>query len=100
MGLPFVSEIESARSYFWPVNWQSIERLSKDWIHFGKLMVVAGLLSLLLILQPDFGSVVLILGTYIAIIFGWIAYKTIYSTRGIVAGYVLSNDSVCPISTG
>lgn len=45
------------------------ETLSKDWIHFGKLMVVAGLLSLLLILQPDFGSVVLILGTYVALLF-------------------------------
>lgn len=45
------------------------ETLSKDWVHFGKLMVVAGLLSLLLILQPDFGSVVLILGTYIALLF-------------------------------
>ena len=48
---------------------KSMKTLSKDWIHFGKLMVVAGLLSLLLILQPDFGSVVLILGTYIALLF-------------------------------
>jgi cell division protein FtsW len=45
------------------------ETLSQDWIHFGKLMVVAGVLSLLLILQPDFGSVVLLLSTYIALLF-------------------------------
>ena len=45
------------------------ETLSKDWMHFGKLIVIAGLLSLLLILQPDFGSVVLILSTYIALLF-------------------------------
>ena len=45
------------------------ETLSEDWIHFSKLMAIAGLLSVLLILQPDFGSVVLLLSAYIALLF-------------------------------
>lgn len=45
------------------------ETLSEDWIHFIKLMAIAGLLSVLLILQPDFGSVVLLLSAYIALLF-------------------------------
>lgn len=45
------------------------EKLSEDWIRFGILMVVAGLLSLLLILQPDFGSVVLLVSTYMVLLF-------------------------------
>jgi len=45
------------------------ETLSEDWVHFSKLMVVAGLLSVLLILQPDFGSVVLLISTYMVLLF-------------------------------
>jgi cell division protein FtsW len=45
------------------------ETLSSDWLCFGKLMAVVAMLSVLLIMQPDFGTVVLLVGTYMALLF-------------------------------
>jgi cell division protein FtsW len=43
--------------------------LANGWSHFFKLMAIIGLLSLLLILEPDFGSVVVLVGTFMAMLF-------------------------------
>ena len=39
------------------------------WQHFFKLMAVIGLLTILLISEPDFGSVVVLVGTFMAMLF-------------------------------
>ena len=45
------------------------ETLSDDWAKFGKLIAVMMLLVLLLILEPDFGSVVVLSCTFMAMLF-------------------------------
>ncbi len=45
------------------------ETLGEGWEHFGKLMVLIGLLTILLIREPDFGSVVVLGGTFMAMLF-------------------------------
>jgi len=45
------------------------ETLSDDWTQFGKLIAVMMLLVLLLILEPDFGSVVVLSCTFMAMLF-------------------------------
>ena len=45
------------------------ETLGEGWEHFGKLMVLIGLLTVLLIREPDFGSVVVLGGTFMAMLF-------------------------------
>tara|TARA_B110001450_G_scaffold36821_2_gene32656 strand:- start:1776 stop:2954 length:1179 start_codon:yes stop_codon:yes gene_type:complete len=48
---------------------QHRETLSVNPAEFGKLLGVVSLLSLLLILQPDFGSVVVLVATFMAMVF-------------------------------
>ena len=48
---------------------QHRETLSHNAAEFGKLLGVISLLSLLLILQPDFGSVVVLVATFMAMVF-------------------------------
>ena len=43
--------------------------LVDGWEHFFKLMGVIGLLTILLISEPDFGSVVVLVGTFMAMLF-------------------------------
>lgn len=45
------------------------DTLSVNWLQFGKLMAIIGLLVLLLILEPDFGSVVVLSCTFMAMLF-------------------------------
>ena len=45
------------------------ETLGEGWEHFGKLMALIGLLTILLIREPDFGSVVVLGGTFMAMLF-------------------------------
>ena len=48
---------------------QHRETLSVNPAEFAKLLAVVSLLSLLLILQPDFGSVVVLVATFMAVVF-------------------------------
>ena len=45
------------------------ETLGEGWEHFGKLIALIGLLTVLLIREPDFGSVVVLGGTFMAMLF-------------------------------
>ena len=45
------------------------QTLGKDWTRLAKLVAVAGLMALLLILEPDFGSVVVLTCTFMALLF-------------------------------
>lgn len=48
---------------------QHRETLGRNWSDFGKLMVVIGVLSILLIQEPDFGSVVVLGSTFMVLVF-------------------------------
>ena len=45
------------------------ETLNTDWVRFTILIAVVAVMSLLLILQPDFGSVVLLVATFMVLLF-------------------------------
>lgn len=45
------------------------QTLESDWTQLAKLVAVAGLMALLLILEPDFGSVVVLTGTFLTLLF-------------------------------
>lgn len=45
------------------------QTLGSDWTQLAKLVAVAGLMAVLLILEPDFGSVVVLTGTFLILLF-------------------------------